>query len=144
MTRKLNVPLIVGALAVGAVLFFVLAATRATSEPATAALGFVFGAVTLFLRPQKKANPDPPGHIPGAGVHGRVGGAADQDSSINSNILERKQELLFAWAKRGQEIDAVSEAKAELLLSEIVARSARWATPVEVDVDDDDEGEATP
>lgn len=142
--KKLNTPVIVGALAVGAVLFFVLAATRATSEPATAALGFVFGAVTLFLRPQK-ANPAPPGHIPGSGVHGRVGGAADQDTSINSNVLERKQELLFAWAKRGQEIDAVSEAKAELLLSEIIARGARWATPVSVAVDDDeDEGEATP
>jgi hypothetical protein len=40
----------------------------------------------------------------------------------------------------------VSEAKAELLLSEIIARGARWATPaaIEVDEDEDDESETTP
>jgi hypothetical protein len=95
------------------------------------ALTVVF-ACAAIVAGLEKAKTRVAGHIPGAGLHGRGGRAADRDNDAESDadkrdrLIRRKRELLEAWAKDGRTIDIVTEAHAELVALEIEERGNAW------------------
>ena len=127
MLHRLNLPVVVAALVVGALVHWGLASSQELSALEKEIAGFVALAIAIFVRAQKKeAGDDARGHKPSAAAH-EGGGTLGQDDSTDSSILDLKRSLLARWAHNGVEIDDAAEARAELAAIEVYERGTRRA-----------------
>jgi hypothetical protein len=110
-------------------------------------LSFVVALVAAVLAQIARASVA--GHVPGAGSHAGGGRAGDGKSTtdfaeksredsddVDRRLLRLKRELLEQWAKEGQTIDLVAEAKAELVALEVVERASAWRDHVAAAADE--------